>query len=221
MRFRDVLLPPKVPGLPCISSPRFKTSIGVSAGGGETVNQEWDHPLRSFNLPEAVARDWATVQELGDHFFIMRGPNHTWPFRNPHDFASCPLERPNQAPTVAMDDQALGTGDGFTDSFRLTKTYSRGGFAYTRFVHLPVLASVLVAADGVLVPAADYSVTRGGKTGGTVTFDVPPADGAELTAGYLFHEEVRFESDDSFEAILRSLRQSGFSDLTLIEVRPC
>jgi uncharacterized protein (TIGR02217 family) len=98
------------------------------------------------------------------------------------------------------------------------KTYSVGPETYQRPIYLPVLSSVKVAADGVLVPSADYTVSR---PGGVVTFDVPPLAGVEVTAGYMFDVEVRFESDDAFEGILRTYAIGGFADITLIELRPC
>lgn len=220
--FVDVYLPAKVPGLPCLGAPRFKTTIQVDAGGGERSNQEWEHPLHRFVLPEAVARDWEVVQQLKKHWLITRGPHKHFPWRDPLDFASCDLVRPNQVPTVAMSDQLVGTADGFTDRFQLLKTYSIGGETYDRVIHLPVVDSVLVALDGLLVDEAEYTVTR---PGGEIVFNAPPTpevgNPGIITAGFLFDVEVRFENDEAFEGILRATRAAGFADLTLIEVRPC
>jgi uncharacterized protein (TIGR02217 family) len=216
--FVDQYLPAKVPGLPCVSAPRFKTTIQVNAAGNERRNQEWEHPLQRFVLPEAVARDWSVVQALGKHWRIMRGPFRSWPWRDPLDFASCDLFKPNQVPTTSKTDQALGTGDGFTTTFQLKKRYTVGSETYARTIHLPVLASLALDDNGVLIPGANYSVSR---PGGEVTFVTPPLAGHALTWGGLFDCEVRFESDDAFEGILRALHAGGFGELTLIELRPC
>ena len=219
MSFIDEYLPAKVPGYPCISAPRTKTSIRASSGGGESRNREWEHPLHRFTLPEAVGRrQWSVIEALKDHWLVMGGPEQTWPFRDPLDFASRALEAPDLAPAIAATDQAIGIGTGFTDTFQLLKTYSRGGSTYARRIYLPVLASVVIAVDGVTIDPADYSVSR---PGGEVTFDTPPPNGDPVTAGYLFDCEVRFESDDAFEGILRDFQIGGFADITLIEVRPC
>lgn len=218
MSFIDEYLPDAVPGYPCISAPRTNTSIQVTAGGNERRNQNWEHPLHRYILPEGV-RDWSVAQTLKDHWLIMRGPFHSFPFYDPLDFASVPLTRPNLEPTVTRTDQLLGTTDGFTDTFQLIKTYTVGSETYDRTIHLPVLDSVVVAVDGVLVPATDYTVSR---PGGEILFDTPPAAGGDnVTAGFLFDVEVRFESDDAFEGILRTYQVGGFADITLIEVRPC
>jgi uncharacterized protein (TIGR02217 family) len=218
MSFIDEYLPSKVQGVGFVSAPRFKTTIQVNASGRERRNQEWEHPLHYYISPEAMGRNWDVIQELKKHWLIMAGPTHSFPIYDPQDFASCDLVRPNVMPTVSMTDQAIGTGDGFTDRFQLVKTYTVGGETYDRVIHLPVLASVVVAIDGVLVPDTDYTVSR---PGGEITFNVPPPDGDEITAGFRFDVEVRFESDDQFEGIMRATRTGGFADLTLIEVRPC
>lgn len=220
MPFLDIYMPEEIPGYPCVSAPRFKTTIQLNAGGSERRNQEWEHPLHRFVLPEAMAREWEPVEALKKHWLITKGPFNSFPWRDPLDFASDDLVVPNPEtdPTPSMLDQSLGTGDGFTDSFQLAKAYQRGSESYTRNIHLPVLATVLVADNGVLVSASDYTVTR---PGGIVTFDTPPLAGHALTAGFLFDVEVRFEADDVFEGILRTWQTGAFADLTLIEVRPC
>jgi hypothetical protein len=71
--FVDQYMPSKVPGYPCASSPRTKTTIQVDSGGGEQRNQDWEHPLHRFVLPEAAGRDWAVIEALMKHWRVMRG----------------------------------------------------------------------------------------------------------------------------------------------------
>lgn len=222
MPFLDTYMPPEVPGYPCVSAPRTKTTISASWGGGEQRNQEWEHPLHKFILPEGV-RNWSVVLGLGKMWKVTNGPFRSFAWRDPLDKASCDLLVPNELDEdviarLSATDQALGTGDGFTDQFQLTKRYTYGGLNYDRPIYLPVLSTVLVADNGVLVDPANYTVSR---PGGIVQFDMPPADGHTLTAGFLFDVEVRFESDDAFEGILRTWQMGGFADITLVEVRPC
>lgn len=227
MPFLDVYMPDEVPGYPCISAPRTKTTIQVNAGGNERRNQEWEHPLHRFVLPEALARDWTVVEDLKKHWLITAGPYYSFPWRDPLDKASCDLLAANEPDEtlggrISETDQFIGTANGFTDTFQLIKTYSRGGQAYDRTIHLPVLSTVVVAIDGVLVDDADYTVTR---PGGEIVFGIPPEEPEEgpgiITAGFLFDVEVRFESDDQLETLVRTWQAGGFSDLTLVEVRPC
>ncbi|WP_343347667.1 DUF2460 domain-containing protein [Sphingomicrobium sp. XHP0239] len=217
--FVDEYLPDAVPGYPCVSSPRTKTTIVSTHGGREQRNQEWEHPLYRFTLPRGV-REWSEVAALRDHWLAMRGPLHSWPWVDPLDFTSRELTAPNPDydPPIGATDQAIGTGTGFTDKYQLVKRYVRGAQTYVRPIHLPVVSTVTVAVDGDVVDPADFSVSR---EGGVVSLAEPPGNGLAVTAGFFFDVEVRFEDDDVFEGILQTWQAGGFADLSFIEVRPC
>lgn len=220
-RFIDLYLDRCVPGYPCMSSPRWSTSITHSDSGAEQANQRWEHPMHRYTLPEAI-RDHDVYEAVRDHWLITRGPLRSFPFRDPLDFASCALERPNKIPTITFSDQVLGTGDGIEVEFQLVKKYTRGLESYTRNIVHPVLSTVLVSVDNT-DPAAlpgplTYTVDR---DTGAVTFSGPPTPGSVIRAGFLYDVEVRFESDESFDGLLRDYGVSGFADLVLIEIRPC
>jgi uncharacterized protein (TIGR02217 family) len=223
MSFLDIYLPEAIGGYGWVSAPRWKTTIQVNASGKERRNQEWEHPLHNFINPEIIARpDTATLTDLKKHWLITAGPFNSFPLRDPLDKATFD-HLPNEfdadvALQITMTDQAIGTGDGFTDSFQLIKTYSRSGETYDRTIYLPVLSTVVIADNGVLVPDTDYTVSR---PGGVVTFDTPPTNGHTITAGFMFDCEVRFESDDQLEQIVRTWQAAGAADLSLVEVRPC
>src|SRR6185369_11956612 len=164
MPFLDIYMPEEVPGYPCVSAPRFKTTIQVDAGGSERRNQEWEHPLHRFVLPEAVARDSSVINDLKKHWLVTSGPYSSFAWRDPLDKASIDHlpNLPDDEILISRTDQVIGTGDGFTDQFQLIKTYTRGGNTYERTIHLPVLSTVLVADNGVLVSSSAYTVSRPG-----------------------------------------------------------
>jgi len=220
-RFVDAYLPDCVPGYPCVSIPRWSTNIVSVDSGAEQVNQRWDHPLHRYNLPEAV-RAHNIFEAIHDHWLVMRGPAYTWPFRDPLDFASRALLRPNTTPAITGLDQVCGTGDGFALQFQLQKTYTRGGQTYTRIINRPIVSTVVVTVAGVdpltLGPPMTYSVDR---LTGIITTSYAPSPGQIVRAGFLFDVEVRFEADDSFDGVVRTFGLGGFADLTFVEVRPC
>jgi uncharacterized protein (TIGR02217 family) len=223
--FLDIYLDDLIAGFPCYSSPRFSTSIAASWSGAEVRNRNWMHPLRTFKLPEAV-REHPQYEAIQDQWLIMGGPERSFPFTDPLDFASVPLVLPNVVPDISSVDQELGVGDGSTRDFQLQKTYEREGETYTRPIYLPQEGEVLVALNGM--PPEDVPGGNGGpytwtvsRPGGVVTFTPAPAAGLVVTAGFLFDVAVRFEADDSFDGIVQSYQVSGFSDLTFVEVRPC
>jgi uncharacterized protein (TIGR02217 family) len=220
-RFVDVYLDPCVPGYPSISVPRWSTRISQVDSGAERANQRWEHPLHTFRLPQAV-RDHEVFEAIRDHWLVMRGPVHTFPFRDPLDCASVAPSQPvtddDLLPTVTATDQAIGTGDGLQQVFQLQKLYQRGSQTYTRLIYHPIVATVVVALNGT-PQASGWSVSR---TTGEVTFDTPPSPGQAVTAGFIFDVEVRFASDDAFDGIVETYGQmAGFADLEFVEVRPC
>lgn len=223
--FMDLYLDAQIPGFPCNSSPRFNNTITTSASGGESVNRNWLHPLHTFTLPNAI-REHPQFEAIHDHWLLSGGREFVWPFRDPLDFASCPLVLPNVIPDFDGEDQALGVGDGLQRDFQLQKVYSRGGYTYTRPIELPVVSALVILVNGVLPGDAGggiggpytYTVSR---PGGVVTFTPALASNVVATWGGLFDVLVRFERDDSFDGIVQSYRVSGFSDLTFQEVRNC
>lgn len=215
-RFVDAYLPSCVAGYPVYASPRFSTDIVTVDSGREQANQRWQHPLHRYQLPEAV-RSMETFNAIRAHWLVMAGPAKLWPFRDPFDFASVDLDRPAAIPAISATDQQIGVGDGLQVEFQITKTYTSGTEEYERQIYLPVVSSVLVAVDGTPT-VSGWSVDR--ETG-VITFDTAPGNGDVITCGYLFDVSVRFESDDTFDAIAASYGVGGFADITLLETRIC
>lgn len=225
-RFVDIYLPDRIKGFPFTSSPRTSTTITGVANGFEHANRNWKNPLHYFTAPEGV-QCMDDIEDLKDHWMALGGPFLTFAMRDPMDFASRKLGKPNVVPSIGITDQLLGVGDGVRRVFQLQKTYTRGPISYTRPIYIPVIDTVAVGINALPIDTAD-PVLPGGpyvvdveRYGGTVTFDHAPQLGQAITAGFLFDCEVRFEADDSFDAIVQSFQVSGHADLSFWEVRPC
>jgi uncharacterized protein (TIGR02217 family) len=220
--FVDEYAPPKIAGFPFGSSPRWSTDITTVKSGASMRNQNWTQPLHRFTAPQAI-RAQADFEPLKAMWWALNGPAKLFPFRDPLDFASVALPFSDHAPTVGPLDQPLGTGDGFTAAFQLAKVYAFGPEQTSRSISLPVVATVVVALNG-LDPATAlggpyaWSVSR---PGGIVTFSPALAAGVVASAGFLFDVPVRFEADDSLDGIVQAWKLAGFSDLTFVEERAC
>ena len=187
------------------------------------IEREQSH---RFTAPEAIECH-ADLVALHNMWMVTAGPLHTFPFRDPLDFASRDLDYPGQEnPVVGPTDQVLGEGDGVRTEFQLVRRYQFGLESYDRRISLPVDGSVVVALNaedpGSIDPGLggpyEWTVDRGT---GVVTFDKPVDEQLLVTAGFLFDVEVRFEADDAYDGIVRSFRVSGHADLSFSEVRPC
>ena len=110
------------------------------------------------------------------------------------------------APTAT--DQPLGNGDGIASRYRLVKTYGEQLRAITR----PDLATLVVAVDGLATAAWTY------ETGGWIVFDTAPANGAPITAGFLFDVPVRF-AEDRLDVSGLSFAAGEAPSVPLIEIR--
>jgi uncharacterized protein (TIGR02217 family) len=111
-------------------------------------------------------------------------------------------------------DQIIGTGNGSTTTFALTKTYASGAQSWARAIIKPVAGTVTVSLNGV-AQSSGWSVDT---TTGIVTFAVPPVAGAVIRAGYEFDVPVRFDTDE-LPVTLDIERTGSIPSIPLIEVR--
>lgn len=165
-------------------SPEFSTSIAVTASGFERRSSLWSDARLRFDVGPGV-RSEAELGTLIAFFRARRGAARGFRLRDPSDFSSNGMTG-----TPGMADQYLGTGDGLTGSFPLVKRYGFGEDAQVRRITRPAAPSLRVSLDGLL--QAD-GWTLG--PGGLVVFDVAPAPGVVVRAGYLFDVPVRFAED--------------------------
>jgi uncharacterized protein (TIGR02217 family) len=93
--------------------------------------------------------------------------------------------------------------------FPLLKHYGDAERRITR----PIASTVVVAVNGV-VRANGWTLAELG----VLSFTIPPAAGAKVTAGYRFDVPVRFE-EDALEVSLVSYRAGELRSVPLIEVR--
>jgi uncharacterized protein (TIGR02217 family) len=110
---------------------------------------------------------------------------------------------------VAPLDQGIGTGDGQTRVFQLSKAYGD----HRRIIAKPVEGSVRVAVAGVETAAFNLETATG-----RVTLATPPPQGAAVTAGFAFDVPVRFDAD-RMEVTLESFGAGRMVAMPLIEVR--
>lgn len=205
--FHDVRFPTHI-AFGSSGGPRFSTDVVETASGFEHRNVNWSQARADYDVGSGI-RSEDDLGEVLAFFRARAGRAYAFRFK---DWADHRSGAPSAA--VAPTDQALGTGDGAATTFALTKTYVSGTQTHVRRIHKPVAGTVRVALDGVEQGAgwtldADH---------GTVTFDVAPAAGVAVTAGFEFDVPVRF-ADDALAISLDSFRAGQAPGIGLIEVR--
>ncbi|MAP96627.1 MAG: glycoside hydrolase family 24 [Ponticaulis sp.] len=166
-------------GFQTSGGPEWRSEIVTLASGGEVRNALWSRPLRRWQVM-GVPLNASDAWDLFRFFNARSGAHQGFRFRDPFNWKT-------NLDEVTPFDQAIGTGDGVTTDFQLV--FDDGGSA-PLIVTRPVTESVQIGVDGS--EASGFSVNG---EAGVVSFTMPPADGAVLTAGFEFDLPVRFETD--------------------------
>ena len=205
--FHDVRFPLSV-SFGSTGGPEWRNEIVTLTSGMEKRNARWAHSRRHFDAGTGL-RSLDDLKTVLAFFEARRGSLHTFRFRDPFDFSSA-------AGSVAPSpfDQQIGSGDGIRALFPLIKRYE----TYDRPITRPVSGSVLMGVDGVRL-AEGEAFTLDSATG-NVTFmpDYIPAEGAIVTAGFLFDVPVRFDTD-RLMASIASFQAGEIPSIPIIEVK--
>jgi len=187
--------------------PGFSTAVVTTAAGFEQRNADWADARMRYDAGPGV-RSEADIETLIAFFRARRGAARAFRFRDPFDDSSNGM---TEAPTAT--DQALGEGDGMTTRFQLVKRYGEDEEALVRRITRPVAGSVIVAVNGVTM-ATGWTL----DDGGVVAFDVAPAAGAEVAAGFRFDVPVRF-GEDRLSVNRATFLAGEAASVALVEVR--
>ncbi|MBN8935043.1 MAG: DUF2460 domain-containing protein [Rhizobiales bacterium] len=210
--FHEVLFPLDI-ALKSAGGPERRTDIVTLGSGREERNARWAHSRRRYDAGYGVK----TLDALGAvvaFFEERRGRLYGFRWRDRLDHSSAA-----SGGAVLPTDQVLGAGDGVRDTFELSKSYG-GAFApYQRPIVKPVPGSVRVAVDGGEVEEGTSFICD--TATGIVTFlsGHVPADGAAVTAGFLFDVPVRFDTD-YLEVDLSAFAAGIIPKIPLVEIKP-
>ncbi|WOR13746.1 DUF2460 domain-containing protein [Hyphomonas sp. FCG-A18] len=171
------------------------------ASGREVRGSSWAGSRRRWDVSGAVDT-LDRLYEIMAFFEARQGPLKAFRFRDPLDHSSA---RPGV--DVSALDQVLGLGDGVQTRFALRKAYGD----VWRSIRQPVESSVQVALDFVTV-VSGWQVEEH-----EIVFDVPPAVGVAVSAGFEFDCVVRFENE-RFEGVVEAMGTGRATRIGLVEV---
>jgi len=178
--------------------PGFLTQIVTSSSGHEQRNADWAQGRMTYDAGPGV-RSEADVAALIAFFRARRGAAKAFRFRDPFDSSG--------------NNEALGSGNGVQTTFALVKRYGTGADAEVRRITQPIAASVQVKVAGAPVTSG-WTLAAGG----VVTFETAPANGAAVTASFVFDVPVRF-AEDRLEVNAARWLAGEVASVGLVEVR--
>ncbi|MCU0904614.1 MAG: DUF2460 domain-containing protein [Tabrizicola sp.] len=209
MAFHEIRFPANL-SFGSVGGPERRTEIVMLANGFEERNTPWLHSRRRYDAGVGL-RSLNDVETLIAFFEARTGQLHGFRWKDWSDYKSCP-----PLSTPAPDDQLIGTGDGVTQVFQLTKTYVSGQQSYVRPIRKPVAGTVVVAISGdQKVESLEFSVDT---ATGEVTFVLPPDLGTRVTAGFEFDVPVRFDTD-TIQTSVASFQAGEVPAVPVMELR--
>jgi len=207
MAFHEVQFPDNI-SRGARGGPQRRTQIVELASGREERNASWSASRRRYDVSYGIRR----VDDLHAvvAFFEARlGRLYGFRFKDWADYKSCAPSR-----GVSEMDQVIGTGDGETTEFALTKAYGTAPHIYQRRIEKPVAGTIRVALGG----AEQFNGWSIDNDTGIVTFDAAPDSDVSITAGYQFDVPVRFDSD-LMDVTLDIERLGSITSIPLVELR--
>ena len=210
--FHEILFPLDI-ALKSAGGPQRRTDVVVLGSGAEKRNARWAHSRRRYDAGYGV-KTYDSLSQVIAFFEERRGRLYGFRWRDRLDNSSA---APDAA--VSASDQAIGTGNGATATFELSKTYGSVYSPYQRPIAKPVTGSVRVAVGGTEVAVGTAFTVD--STTGVVTFlsGHLPASGAAVTAGFLFDVPVRFDTD-YLEVDLSAFAAGAIPKIPLVEIKP-
>lgn len=200
MTFIDQRLPQELE-LGAIRREREMLDIVRTDGGYEVRNARHSQATYEYeiSLPPGEFDDSVTTA-LEDMFKASRGGLYAFRFRDWDSYNN------------ALTDEVIGTGDGATTTFQITRTTTVGGVSSVRNITRPVSAFT-IKLDGV-TQVSGYSVNY---STGVVTFTAAPALDVVISVSGTYDIPVRFDMTYEATALTGWLKHT--ETLTLIEVK--
>ncbi|MDZ4093307.1 MAG: DUF2460 domain-containing protein [Paracoccaceae bacterium] len=209
MGFHEVRFPANL-SFGSVGGPERRTEIVTLTNGYEERNTPWEDSRRRYDAGVGL-RSLDDVEALIAFFEARRGQLFGFRWKDWADFKTCLSSK-----AVSPEDQLIGTGDGVTRAFRLSKLYESGENSYVRPIVKPVAGSVLIAVEGLpKVESIEFSVN---SATGEIIFSSPPAAGVAISAGFEFDVPVRFDTD-RIQTSVASFQAGDVPNVPIVEVR--
>ena len=209
MNFHDIRFPETL-SFGSVGGPERRTDVVTLANGHEERNAPWAHARRRYDAGLGL-RSLDDIAALIAFFEARQGQLFGFRWKDWSDFRSC-----LPSGQISFEDQVIGTGDGTTTAFQLSKTYRSGAQSYGRPISKPVAGTVQVGIEQDILQAdVDYRLDA---TTGVITLAYAPENGQRVVAGFEFDVPVRFDTD-RIQTSVASFQAGEAPNVPVVEVR--
>lgn len=205
--FHETQFPPAI-SYGAKGGPIRVTQVVTLRSGFEERNQPTEHSRRKYDAAAGL-RGIEHVQDILRFWEARRGKLYGFRWK---DWADYQTSYGKEVPTDL--DVILGLGDGAETEFQLIKRYTDAGDEYIRPIKKPVMGTVVVSLDSISQPSG-WSVDT---TTGVVAFDVAPAIGVVVQAGFQFDVPARFDADQ-LPVSLDAFQAGSVPAINIVEIR--
>ena len=186
--------------------PSFSTTIFESSSGYEQRNVNWSKARCRYDVSHGI-KDHEDMQNVLDFFYAVRGKATGFRYKDWSDYQ--------------LDQELIGTGDGTTAAFQITKTYAVSTLEYVRTIRKIVTPEVGPPVIPFRVYVNDVLQSTGYTANyntGIITFDVAPTIGHSIKVTCEFDVPVRFDTDE-MDITLESFNLETWDSIPLVEIR--
>jgi len=209
MSFHEVRFPANL-SFGSLGGPERRTDVVTLANGFEERNTPWAHSRRRYDAGLGL-RKLEDVESLIAFFEARQGQLYGFRWKDWADYKTT-----TSTQDVHYTDEVIAVGDGITNSFQLTKTYTSGEQSYTRPIVKPVQGTVRAGVEEAELQEGvhwevDFST-------GVITFNSAPLQAAAVTVGFEFDVPVRFDTDRIATSVA-SFNAGEVPSVPVVEVR--
>ncbi|MDA7429834.1 DUF2460 domain-containing protein [Primorskyibacter aestuariivivens] len=209
MGFHEIRFPANL-SFGSVGGPERRTDVVTLANGFEERNTPWAQSRRRYDAGLGL-RSLDDVEDLISFFEARRGQMYGFRWKDWSDFRSC-----KPSAEIRYTDQVIAIGDGTSVTYPLVKTYRSGEAEYVRPIVKPVAGTVRVGVQGDELQESIHWEVDGAT--GVITFERPPLQDVEITAGFEFDVPVRFDTDRIATSVA-SFQAGEVPNVPVVELR--
>lgn len=201
--------------------PVHKTAIATTRSGVTQRNVDRYDPIHIYTIDFSLLSQ-QKLHALRTFHYVHHGMAIGFRFKDYQDFW---FSSDGNANNIYGTPMQIGTGNGVTKDFALSKTYAVGAKSYTRRIVKPVAGGLLydsrnntirVYVNGSLV-SSGFTIS---SSTGILSFTTAPSNSATISVTGAFDIPVTFGRDEFDGKVSDAITAVSYDGLQLVEILP-